>query len=446
MGEKFKIKRKMNTMSDTVDDSSNRTFTELERRYDLDWLRVITIFLVFVYHCTKFFDDDPFNVKNNPIDFVNDTIPIMNTQITAYTSLLTAIGLPLFFIIAGMSAFYALGYMKKKEIKIRKYILLRFIRLIVPYIIGMLTFVALLVYLEYFNKEYISSSFFQFYPNYFSGVYGFGGNFSVIGHHLWFLVILFIFTLATIHLFSYLRREKFRSGFSKIASFFTKPFTIYLLPIPIFVMEIIHNLYLSFIPRIGGWDFFSYIFFLFYGFLFAYDKQFRLALKKNFIIAIILGILSTGGLIFSNIYYFDTIWLTPGFHNIEIMFILFRMIFAWSWLVVILVLGDKYLNKKSKIVKTLNKFVLPFYIIHFVVVSVVGFYIVKLDFLVISEFLLIFLISFVVIIPLLFLIRELNALRFIFGMGITKKKSIARFFKKKKTTNDESAIDEVKTN
>lgn len=42
-------------MTDTVEDSTNRTFTQLERRYDLDWLRVITIFIVFVYHCTKFF-------------------------------------------------------------------------------------------------------------------------------------------------------------------------------------------------------------------------------------------------------------------------------------------------------------------------------------------------------------------------------------------------------
>ncbi|MHA1591829.1 MAG: hypothetical protein ACTSUP_05115, partial [Candidatus Heimdallarchaeaceae archaeon] len=88
--------------------------------------------------------------------------------------------------------------------------------------------------------------------------------------------------------------------------------------------------------------------------------------------------------------------------------------------------------------------VLPFYIIHFVVVSAVGFYIVQLDYLVISEFLLIFLISIAIIIPLLLLIREFNALRFIFGMGIKKEKSITRFFKKKKTTTDESVIEESK--
>ncbi|MGC9779538.1 MAG: acyltransferase [Candidatus Heimdallarchaeota archaeon] len=424
-------------MSDTVDESNSRTFTELERRYDLNWLRVITILIVFVYHCTKFFDSDLFNIKNDPADFVSGTVPLINYKILANTSYLTAIGLPLFFIIAGMSTFYALGYMEKKEIKTRKYVLLRFIRLIVPYIIGMFTFSALLVYLEWTNKGYISSSFFGFYPSYFNGFYGFGGSFSVTGHHLWFLVILFIFTSLMVYLFAYLRREKFRLGFSKIASFFTKPGTIYLLTIPIFIIEVLHNRFYAGFPRLGGWDFLSYIFFLFIGYLIAYDKQFRIALKKNFILAIILGLLSLGSLVTMNYFYFDIIWLIPGFYNIEILFLFARMIFAWSCLVIILYLGERFLNKKSNAVKTLNELVLPFYIIHFVIVNVVGFYVIQLNWQIINEFLLITLISFVAIIPLLFIVREFNALRFIFGMGVTKKKSIARFFKKKKTTNDE---------
>ncbi len=426
-------------MTDTVEKSTSKTFTELERRYDLDWLRVITIFFVFIYHCTKFFDSDPFNIKNNPLDFVNGTIPLSNYKILANTVYLTSIGLPIFFIIAGMSMFYALGYLEKKEIKIRKYVLLRFIRLIVPYLIGMLTYISLLVFLEWTNKDLISISFFVFYPTYFTnGVYGFdGGAFSVFGHHLWFLVILFLFTLVMLPLFVYLRKEKFRSGFSKIASFFTKPGTIYLLIIPIYIMEVLHSLYLRDLPRLGGWDFFTYIFFLFFGYLFAYDKQFRTALRKNFIIAIILGLLSTVALIFMNSFYFDAIWLDPSFDNISILFHLARVIFSWSWIIVILNLADKYLNKKSEAVKNLNEVVLPFYIIHFVILGVIGFYIVQLEFLVISEFLLIFLISLVVIIALLFLIREFNVFRFIFGMSVTKKKSIARFFKKKKTSNDE---------
>lgn len=433
-------KREKTNLTEAVEESSNRTFSELERRYDLDWLRVITIFIVFIYHCAKFFDNDPFNVKNNPADFVSGTIPLSTYKFSANLNYLTAIGLPLFFIIAGMSTFYALGFMEERKIKTNKYVLIRFIRLIVPFIIGIFTYISLLVFLEYTNKGFISSTFFEFYPNYYSGVYGFGGSFSVFGHHLWFLFILFLFTVSTVYLFAYLRREKFRSGFSKIASFFTKPGTIFLLIIPIYILEVLHSSLYSDFPRLGGWDFFSYIFFLFYGFMFAYDKQFRLAFKKNFINAIVLGLLSLTTQIILNIYYLEEIWMTPGFTGLEIPFIFARVIFSWSCIIIILYLGDRYLNKKSKAVKTLNELVLPFYIIHFVIVSAVGFYIVQLDYLVISEFLLIFLISIIIIVPLLLLIRELNATRFIFGMSITKKKSLSRFFKKK-TTDDESISD-----
>jgi surface polysaccharide O-acyltransferase-like enzyme len=425
-------------MTEIIKESSSNTFTELERRYDLDWLRVITIFFVFIYHCTKFFDSDPYSVKNNPIDFVSGNIPLSSYKISANAVYLTSIGLPLFFIIAGMSMFYALGYMEKKEIKLRKYVLLRFIRLIVPYLIGVFTYVSLLVFLEWTNKGFISMSFFAFYPTYYRGIYGFsGGSFSIFGHHLWFLFILFVFTLVMLPLFVYLRKEKFRSSFSKIANFFTKPGMIFLLTIPIFIMEILHSLYLIDLPRLGGWDFFTYFFFLFFGYLFAYDKQFRTALKKNFIITIILGLLSTIALILINNFYFDAIWLDPNFDYMSFLFILARVVFSWSWLIIILNLADKYLNKKSKAVKTMNELVLPFYIIHFVVVSVVGFFIVQLDILVVSKFLLIFLISLAAIILLLFLIREFNAFRFIFGMQVPKKKSFTRFFKKK-TLNVES--------
>ncbi len=35
-----------------------------QRRYDLDWLRVIAILSVFVYHCTLIFAPDAFQIKN----------------------------------------------------------------------------------------------------------------------------------------------------------------------------------------------------------------------------------------------------------------------------------------------------------------------------------------------------------------------------------------------
>jgi surface polysaccharide O-acyltransferase-like enzyme len=202
-------------------------------------------------------------------------------------------------------------------------------------------------------------------------------------------------------------------------------------------MEIIHSLYLFEIPRFGGWNFFTYIFYLFIGYIFAYDQKFKIALKKNIVVALISGVLSTISLILMNIYNFNDIWLTVDFTTVKIPFLLARVIFTWSWLIVILYLGDKYLNRESKIVKNLNEMVLPFYIVHFVVLAIVGFFIVQSNLMAISKFFIIFGISLVAIVLLLLLIREFNVFRFIFGMSITKKKSLSRFFKKKDSVDEQ---------
>ena len=42
-----------------------REYQIFERRYDLDWLRIIGILLVFFFHCARFFDTLDWHVKNN---------------------------------------------------------------------------------------------------------------------------------------------------------------------------------------------------------------------------------------------------------------------------------------------------------------------------------------------------------------------------------------------
>ena len=35
-----------------------------QRRYELDWLRVLAILAIFVFHCTRPFDSDGWHIKN----------------------------------------------------------------------------------------------------------------------------------------------------------------------------------------------------------------------------------------------------------------------------------------------------------------------------------------------------------------------------------------------
>ncbi|NPD88630.1 MAG: acyltransferase [Asgard group archaeon] len=407
------------------------TFSSLERRYDLDWLRIIAIFMVFVYHCTKFFDAEGLNIKNAET----------NVNISIGMTFVTAMGIPLFFLIAGMSAFYAIGFMEKRGIKNNRYVLVRFLRLLVPYFIGMLTYISILVYLEWANKGFLDPntvSFFAFYPQYFKGFYGFGGNFSLFGHHLWFLVILFVISMILFYPFILLRKEKNRSCISKIASFMNKPGILFFLIIPIYIIEVLHNTNETWfsLGRLGGWDFISYIFFYIYGFFFAYDKQFRQSLKKNNKLAIILTVVTAVPLVFLNLRFLDDLYVNPSFHYIEAIFYLLRTIYAFSLLILIINLGEKFLNKDSKARKFLNELVLPFYIIHFVVVGIIGYFVVQLELSIIVKYLIILVSAFIANFLLLIIIREFNSSRFVFGMRIKKEKGILRFIRKKEISEN----------
>src|SRR3990172_12055185 len=151
-----------------------------QRRYELDWLRVLAILAVFIYHCALIFGPDPSSIKNaTTYEFVDDWGAFVGTW-----------GMPLIFIISGASAFYALG-----KVSPGKYVKGIAMRLLVPLVVGIFTHIAFQVYLERLHQGAFSGSFFDFYPHYFEGMYGFGGNFAWMGFHLWYLEALFLFSM-----------------------------------------------------------------------------------------------------------------------------------------------------------------------------------------------------------------------------------------------------------
>ena len=69
------------------------------RVYYLDWLRVLGILAVFIYHSSRFFNMEDFMVKN----------PTWYPGVEVWNRFATAWLMPLMFIVSGASLFYALG-------------------------------------------------------------------------------------------------------------------------------------------------------------------------------------------------------------------------------------------------------------------------------------------------------------------------------------------------
>ena len=65
------------------------------RRYELDWLRVLAIMIVFLYHSTRFFNLGDWHVKN---DDTYVWVEIWNIFVTRWM-------MPIFFMISGASLF-----------------------------------------------------------------------------------------------------------------------------------------------------------------------------------------------------------------------------------------------------------------------------------------------------------------------------------------------------
>jgi peptidoglycan/LPS O-acetylase OafA/YrhL len=383
---------------------------KVERRYDLDWLRIIAIILVFFYHCSRFFDEEIWHIKNN----------IVSAYLTGGMSFGYAFILPLFFIISGMGTFYALNY-----VPAGKYTLVRSFRLMVPFIIGIFTHIPLQVFLEgKLPPHNYPGNFFQFYTQeLFNGIYWIteDGVFPVLGHHLWFLVLLFIYSLILIGPFVLLRRKKTYNRLLNITSFLAKPSIIFTFVIPVILLEQLNNLTGATMPYIGGYSFYTYIIFIFIGFLIASNKKFKESIEKQIIPALTIAIITAIALIVFYIFKYDVLF-DPNYVGedspvMKTIYWIIRPIYGWSCVILILGLGSKYMNKNNKVRKFLNELVMPFYVLHQTIIIIIGYFVIRIPTTsMIAKYIIISSSSLSIIICLLFIIKYLNPLRVLFGM------------------------------
>ena len=74
--------------------------TRPQRLYYLDWLRVLAMISIFLYHSDRLFDFDGWHVKNGVTNLASSLHIVFFTQWM----------MPLFFIISGASVYYALKF------------------------------------------------------------------------------------------------------------------------------------------------------------------------------------------------------------------------------------------------------------------------------------------------------------------------------------------------
>lgn len=370
-----------------------------DRKVELDWLRLGIIVAVFVFHTTRFFDPEGWHVKNATVH------PWLVVPIAIFTTW----AMPLLFVISGAGVRLSLrsrgagGYLKE-----------RVLRLFVPLAVGAFSHIAWQVYLDRVSHGQFQGSFFEFLPHYFEGLYGYGGNFAYQGLHLWYLELLFVFSLAFLPLFLWCNTGVGRRGLCGLAAMLSRRGGLLLLAVPVALALALPDSGGFWGGRWwGGWNVPGHACFFAAGFLLASSdelyqsvrRQYRPAMIVAFAVGTPLGAIFIGA-------------PEPTHGSLRAwVFLGGYALVAWS--TILAILGgaiDGLSAVRTPFLVRASELVLPFYILHQTVILTVGYPVMRWPIPDVVKWAITALASFVVTAGLCALVRRFTWLRVLFGM------------------------------
>ena len=375
-----------------------------ERQYYIDWLRILLILSVFLFHIGMIFNTWDWHIKNDQkFEELKDIMTFLHYW-----------RIPLLFLVSGAGIWFALGFRSPGE-----YLKERSKRLLIPAIAGIFLLVPIQVYLDTNLTERMSQykSIFDFYPHMFEGIYP-EGNFS--WHHLYFIIYLFVIALIISPFLKFFRSSKFARFMKWLERIVTKPFGVNLFFIPLVISQIILR---PFFPEethalFNDWATFAfYLLFFLAGFVLLSNKNIVDSISKHRFLYFFQSVLVT-------VFMFKVPDMASIQKTGEILWVLGSIMVAWSVSLCAIGYARKYLNRNSDFRKFANEAIYPFYLLHQPAIVVTGYFIVRCDIPVIMKFTLITTISLLLTLSVYFLlIRRFNCFRVIFGLKLKHNKT-----------------------
>jgi glucan biosynthesis protein C len=382
------------------------------RVYYLDWLRVLAILTVLVYHSTRFFNPEDWFVKN----------PVTYAWVEVWNLFAVAWMMPLIFVISGASLFFAVG-----KAGAGKFVRDKVLRLLVPLLVCMFTHASLQVYLERLTHGGFRGTYFQFLPYYFQGTYEGGnpasGNFALAGMHLWYLLYLFAFSLLLYPLMRWLRGRGERV-LSRLGELLARPGAVYAMALPtILLLVLVDPSSPVMAEREAGWSLVIYLWLLLSGFVLFSHERLQASIQRLRWPSLALAVVSIGAFLYLTFHFG---WPAFGTPRYGLVFGL-RGLGSWCGVLAVLGFGRKHLDVSTPFLKYANEGVLPFYILHQTVLLCVGYFVVQWALPSLVRWVVILLASFAVIMVVYeFLVRRFNLLRLLFGMKALPKAPAAQ--------------------
>jgi len=381
------------------------------RLHYLDWLRVLAIFFVFVFHAIHVFDFGGWQIKN----------PDQSELITIILTLLSLWGMPFFFLVAGAASWFALQRRAPHQ-----YLSERLKRLAIPYVVGTLLFSPLQYFLWWKNQvflgkagltfaEFIQGELPPFDPTLLHAP-GFSPKWIGTGFHLWFIGFLFLYAVITLPLFRWLMTETGLRVRTALGTLCRRPGGITVLVLAFIAVELALR---PFFPREHDWaDFLFRMCFFILGFVLYSSEDIAPAVRRDWWVLSTLGtacVAALLGMYLADLPVFE--WSgdpsTPWFYLIHSA----TTIIAYSYSLVMLFVGMRFLNFTNRLLVYSQEAVLPFFMLHQPAIVVIAFFVVQWNAGIPLKLVTVLVTSFVVCLGLYELvIRRVGFLRVVFGM------------------------------
>ena len=377
---------------------------KIERRYDIDWLRLIAVFLLFFFHTACIFHPWSDNYIKN------DQLSPAIAYIFVWT--LGHWHMSLFFILAGASTYFALR--KRSAVE---YIKERVKRLFIPLLFGTLVIIPPLSYLGLLNHSDYSQSFIAWFPSFFhlqtADLSGFFLGGLTTGH-LWFILHLLLYSLIALPLFLYFNRKSGRPWAERIAGLLMKPGVLFLLFPALLAL-------ISRFPWVLGGNPLFYITFFILGFILMSSQRLMDRIDRYRLPLLVLGVVPLVGLITVSA---TNSWPASVPEWADVIMDAYRNGFVpWFFILALLAYGRRLLNFTNRFLKYFAEGAYPIYILHQTIIMAIAFFVVQWSLGVAAKYAIIVALSFAgTVLAYDILVRRTNVTRFLFGMKPQQKK------------------------
>jgi len=333
-----------------------------ERIHYLDWLKVLIVYGIVLFHVSLVFCLGTWLVSNHDHSLI----------LTAFAGFTFPWGIPAMFLIAGADAWFGLGARAVSDF-VRK----RFLRLLVPMVPGLLILSPLQRFISSHNPPPSIDGFWLFYVGFFREFH-FDWTLQFVSRywlHLWFLGYLFVISVVCLPALLWLRGPGGRRFTSTVVQIAGRRGGLLMLAAPLALSQL--ALRWRF-PAYQDWaDAATYTLVFLWGAVIFSDRRFEAVIRGQIRWLLAGGVLATLGI--GILALVTPSHLAGDSHAPALMQALYALlwsVYVWSWLHAVLYLGLRWLNFPNRFQRYAQESVLPVYVVHHPLVLLVASFVV----------------------------------------------------------------------